>query len=236
MITRKFSKKSSLAVLTASAAVALVGWAVLGLPGGALADHKPGHKPPGGGGGGGDTTPPAAVTDLAVDLGATTHNSITLTWTATADDGNDPLSGPASLYEVRYSLNDPDQPPFSGDREAWFTAAIQPRDEPTPKPPGSAETFTVRGLPGDTAYFLALKVADEVQNATNERNWSELSNVVSETTPPTPPGEWSIEIVPDSRFNDHIYYQGNALAYDPVGNLVIAYVYDERFFTPPLVA
>lgn len=35
-----------------------------------------------------DTTPPDAITNLEVSWAATTHQSITLTWTATGDDGS----------------------------------------------------------------------------------------------------------------------------------------------------
>ncbi len=150
-----------------------------------------------------DLIPPDPVI-LAVDLAATTFDSIKLTWTATGDDGT---SGTATLYDVRYSTS-----PISNDAD--FDGATQAEGEPPPQPSGSSESFTVTGLSGDTTYFLALKVADEVGNV------SALSNVVSETTPPTPPGEWSIEIV-DS--GSGTFIGEVALAYDPIGNPAIAY-------------
>ena len=48
---------------------------------------------------GGDTTPPGTVTDLrAVDIG---FNTAVLNWTAPADDGYLPASGPAVSYTLR---------------------------------------------------------------------------------------------------------------------------------------
>ncbi len=210
MITRKFSKKSSLAVLTGAAVVALVAWAGLGLTGYVLADQPDGNGQHHHGGGGGDTTPPDPVTDLAVNPLATTFDSIALDWTATGDDG---LTGTATSYDVRYSTGNPAEPPFNGDLETWFGAASQAQGEPAPQAPGSAESFTVTGLLDGTTYYLALKVADEAGNASGP------SNVVSETTPQAPPGAWLNETVDDP--GRVAFY--TALAYDPANNPAIAY-------------
>ncbi|MBC7186784.1 MAG: Ig-like domain-containing protein [Calditrichaeota bacterium] len=110
-----------------------------------------------------DNTPPAAVTNLAV--GATTSSSVTLTWTATGDDGT---TGTAASYDLRRSTS-----PITA---ANFDAATPVTGLGTPKAAGSTETFTVTGLNSATTYYFALKVADDAGNK------SDLSNVVMATT------------------------------------------------------
>ncbi|MEW6324188.1 MAG: S8 family serine peptidase [Nitrospirota bacterium] len=109
-----------------------------------------------------DGTPPAAVTTLAA-AGAT-HRAVTLQWTAVGDDG---LLGQAAGYDVRYSLSPIDEASF---------ASATPAPAPPPGPSGSVETATVTGLAQGTLYYFALKVLDNVGNA------SALSNVASATT------------------------------------------------------
>jgi len=94
-----------------------------------------------------------------------TLDSITLNWTAPGDDGN---TGTAWKYDVRFSTS-----PIT---DANWNAAAQCAGEPAPKPAGSSEAFTVRGLTPNTTYYFALKTADEVSN------WSGLSNVASGAT------------------------------------------------------
>ncbi len=150
-----------------------------------------------------DIVAPAAVINLAVDDTATTFDTVTLTWTATGDDG---YSGTAYLYDVRYSTS-------AISTDADFDSATSVQGEPLPQVSGSFETFTVTGLSGETTYYLALKVADEAGNL------SYLSNVVFETTLPAPSGVWQIETVASE--GDVGFY--NDLAYDLSGNPSIAY-------------
>lgn len=110
-----------------------------------------------------DTTPPANVTDLAVS-GATT-NSLTLTWTAPGDDGN---NGTAAEYDIRYATS-------NIDNETWGFAT-QVSDEPAPGPAGSNETFVVGGLTPATTYYFALKTGDDAGN------WANLSNIAHGAT------------------------------------------------------
>ena len=111
-----------------------------------------------------DSLAPAAVNDLAVaDI---RPSRVTLTWTATGDDG---VTGAAAGYDLRYSTT-------LIATDADFTAATPVTGLPTPKAPGGAETINVTGLTPSTTYYFAIKVKDEASN------WSVLSNVRSATT------------------------------------------------------
>lgn len=110
-----------------------------------------------------DSTPPAAANDFSTS--ARTDSSITLVWTAPGDDGD---VGKATGYSIRYALA-----PITN--ETWETAfhVISP---PLPDSAGTAESLRVEGLTEETVYSFALKSFDDGQN------WSELSNVVTDTT------------------------------------------------------
>ncbi len=120
-----------------------------------------------------DTIPPADVIDLAALTGSA-EGTVDLTWTAPGDDGN---VGTATTYDVRYQLAS--LGPL--DTENEWDPASQATGEPSPSSAGSTENFTVTGLTPNTAYYFALKTADEVPN------WSGLSNTDSATAAEAPP-------------------------------------------------
>ncbi len=152
-----------------------------------------------------DTTPPAAVTDLAVDVLATTSSSVTLTWTAPGDDGN--AGTEAFLYDVRYSLI-----PILDDVD--FDGAAAAAGEPAPHAPGFLESFAVTGLAGDTTYYLALKTTDDAGNVSALSTGSP-----SETTLATPPSPWTISVI-DSGGSMGTYL---GLDFDAAGMPSVAY-------------
>ncbi len=131
-----------------------------------------------------DTTPPATVTDLSVSGVLLTRAVIR--WTATGDDG---MQGNANAYDIRYS-----SAPIS---DASWEQATRIEGAPRPQPPGSTETFTIDGLDPGMTYYVALKVLDNVGNA------SGLSNVVVVRTSggtvvfaddmESGPGKWTTE-------------------------------------------
>ena len=112
----------------------------------------------------GDTTPPTAVSDLSVVSSSAT--SLTVAWTASGDDGG---TGSATSYDLRWSTT----PITDG---ASFLAATHVDGIPSPAAAGTMETVVISGLIGDTHYYVALRIADEVPNE------SPLSNILSTTT------------------------------------------------------
>jgi ferredoxin len=104
-----------------------------------------------------DTTAPSEV----VDLSATGNDtSVTLTWTAPGDDGDD---GTVAYYEIKIHTEEIN--------DANWNDATALADLPTPQVAGSNETFVIEELAYYTNYYFALKAFDEVDNG------SGLSNV-----------------------------------------------------------
>ena len=113
-------------------------------------------------------TPPTA---RAAETGTTGTATITLTWTAPGDDGQ---NGTAAQYDLRYMTI-----PIS---EANYALCTQVPGEPVPAAAGTTQTFTVTGLNYGTTYYFALKTSDE------RGNWSTISNVVAKTANAIPTG------------------------------------------------
>ncbi len=112
---------------------------------------------------GSETTPPSTIANLG--SGSPTETSIALSWTTPGDDG---MSGTASQYDIRYST--------AFITEANFSAATAVASPPAPSTAGSLQSFTVSGLNSGTAYFFAIKTADEIPN------WSAISNITTTST------------------------------------------------------
>ena len=105
------------------------------------------------------------LNEVQAGFGATSTNSVILTWTAPGDDD---FSGTASEYDIRYSTQVID--------DSGWTTASQIADPPAPSLAGTEETFVVMGLAPNTTYYFAIKTVD------NEGQWSALSNIASHTT------------------------------------------------------
>jgi hypothetical protein len=112
-----------------------------------------------------------ALTLLAALLAApplthaqTTTTSVTLTWTASGDDG---MIGSASRYDLRISAT-----AVGADTLSWWNAAtVVSMTGKVPAAPGSADSVSVPNLVPGTRYYAILRAADEVPN------WSGYSNV-----------------------------------------------------------
>jgi hypothetical protein len=102
--------------------------------------------------------PPATIRDLTAV--AITDTDFLLTWTSPGDDWMD---GTASEYDIRY-----DRFPITD--QNWSTRT-QIGGEPSPKPAGFPDSFTVSGLQPNTNYYFAMKAIDDVGNR------SEMSNL-----------------------------------------------------------
>jgi fibronectin type III domain protein len=106
----------------------------------------------------------AAVLGLALWAQAACAASVTLHWTAPGDDS---LTGRATTYDLRYSLNPISALNFAS-ATRWSTNQ--------PLMAGSKETYTVTGLLPGILYRFALKTSDEAGN------WSIISNVAMVST------------------------------------------------------
>ncbi|MCH8569158.1 MAG: trypsin-like serine protease [Balneolales bacterium] len=115
-----------------------------------------------------DGIAPAAVSDLA-QVGISTENTITLTWSAPGGSGNE---GRAANYDLRIS-NEPISDSNFGD-------ADQVEGVVRPSFAGETETFVVSDLDPLTTYYFALKASDFYGNI------SEISNLVEAATDGSP--------------------------------------------------
>lgn len=112
-----------------------------------------------------DTTAPGRVIDLFTT--GTTGTTVTLTWTATGDNGYSPigipLGGRASSYDLRFLIGTPVT-------EANFGGATPVAGLPAPQAVGTVESFTVTGLTSGNRYYFGLKVVDEIPNTSTLSN------------------------------------------------------------------
>jgi phosphodiesterase/alkaline phosphatase D-like protein len=113
-----------------------------------------------------DVVRPYAISNVSVT--SVTDTTANLSWTATGDDS---LTGTATRYDIRYSTS-----PITAGNFASATAAASP---PTPTAAGTTQTFTVRGLSRQRAYYFAMKAIDDASNA------SDISNVANASTTDT---------------------------------------------------
>jgi len=91
--------------------------------------------------------------------------SVTLTWTATGDDG---YIGRATKYDFRYSA----RPVASSDTLAWWsTAAAVSMASRVPAPSGSRDSLRLGGLVVGIKYYAILRIGDDAGN------WSGFSNM-----------------------------------------------------------
>jgi len=167
----------------------------------------------------------SAITDLEnvapddiVNLAAmsVTDTSITLSWTAPGDDGD---QGTASVYDIRYSTA-----PMSA---AVWNLAVQVTGEPSPQPAGSNESITIYNLQVGTSYNFAIMTADEAAN------WSGMSNIVNVSTAfeGIPPNDIAdLTVTGTTGFTAML----NWSAPGDDGDLGTADAYDIRFATAPI--
>lgn len=114
-----------------------------------------------------EKVPPAPILDCAAESGS--DSSITLTWTAPGDDGD---QGTAFAYDIRYDTTE-----VGGDIQNWWdNVADTAIGEPVPQSAGLKETFEVLGLDSGQVYYFAIRSVDDVGN------WSSISNILTDST------------------------------------------------------
>ncbi len=147
---------------------------------------------------GGDLTPPGSVDDLGV-LEATS-NAAVLTWTEPADDGYDPLSGPAATYDIRIRKATTPCGPFlmaawADDGATWMAndpCAVKQMSGPAGAPT-TVRSWPVYSLVPNTQYYVALRTADDSPQGPNWSAPSEPQLLFSTTSLPFSP--WASQIV-----------------------------------------
>ncbi len=140
---------------------------------------------------------------------------VQLSWTAVGD--ND-LDGTATSYDVRYSLN-----PITNNPS--FLAASTVNGEPTPQVAGSAESFVLSGLPGETLLYFAVRVTDDSGNT------SDVSNSPSATTAGEAPARVT-DLSATSTGTGSVDVSFTTVGDD--GLIGTAFAYDLRYATSPI--
>lgn len=95
--------------------------------------------------------------------------TVTFTWTAVADDGSDPASGPAAKYEFRLYSD-------SLHLGNWFSGTQILNNVPIPGLPGATDSLIVT-FPNDTTLWIAARVWDDAVYP-NGANVSDVSNSI----------------------------------------------------------
>jgi hypothetical protein len=144
----------------------------------------------------GDNVPPSKVTDLAALTDLTQSGTLTITFTATGDNG---ALGTAKSYDLRVSLNPIDDANFANAAMAGT---------PAPQAAGAKESIRVNGLGAETSYYLALRVTDAAGNV------SATSNIATGTTRQEPP---SVAERPDRRQLRHRHRRHRRARAQPLG-------------------
>jgi len=133
----------------------------------------------------GDTTPPGVITDLAVDEGAETFKTVTVRWTAPAED--DDSGGTVAGYHVWCE-------PVGCENDACGYGQCECESEDPPVAPGEIQTCEVAhynpGLVPSTEYWFTVRAFDD---AGNVADWS---NDVHEFTDSLVVDSWHRETVP----------------------------------------
>ncbi|MDP8210129.1 MAG: fibronectin type III domain-containing protein [Candidatus Stygibacter australis] len=164
-----------------------------------------------------DTTPPAAIIDLSAEV---IDETVTLSWTATGDDGN---SGTAVSYDLRsYTV------PIN--ELNWLYATSIPTSPPASA--GSPESLNITDLEGNITHYFAIKAEDD------NNNISDISNICDALI------EMEIDVTPPAAISDisvddgQTYYTNritiNWTAPGDDGNTGTCDAYEIRYRTSPI--
>ena len=153
-----------------------------------------------------DTTPPAPVTDLS--LGAAGEEQLTITWSATGDDG---YAGRADHYLIRMLPGEAIET-----EEAWNQAEPIGAGLPVPAASGEPESLTIADLAPSSNYGLAVRVVDEAENTSGLSN-ALLASTLDPPPPPPPPDSLPPEPI-NSLAGDSLYTNGFLLSWIAPGD------------------
>jgi hypothetical protein len=154
-----------------------------------------------------DTTPPDAIIDLAT--GTPTTDSITLTWTATGDNGS---IGSATGYILKYSS-------VGQISNVTWNSATTYSQSWVPLVSGATETYVITGLTPDTTYWFAMKAYDEVSNYGNISNSPSEKTSEIPTHPPSSPTD--LTAMPGDSFVELTWNAPTSDGGSPITNYVI---------------
>lgn len=103
-------------------------------------------------------------------------------WTAVADDGADPASGPVASYVLAYST-DSSLIASNSRGYGWDPDdSLQVYDLAMTAAPGAEMVYTVTGLHDNTTYYFSIKAYENSGTVDGEDLYSELGNIYACTT------------------------------------------------------
>jgi len=159
-----------------------------------------------------DMEAPAPVTDLATQIN---DPEITITWTATGDDGNTGTASEYSLYYAQQELT-----------EADLETADQIDDLPFPAAAGTQESITIDFLEAGITWYFAITATDEAVNISQISN-NATAIIPLDTTPPAAINDLGAEVIDET-----VTLSWTAPGDD--GNSGTAVNYDLRSHTEPI--
>lgn len=155
-----------------------------------------------------DATAPSPIDDLTVTSVDT--SSMTLSWTATGDDGD---QGRAYYYDLRYATSE-----ITSDAD--FSSAQQVSSPPVPKTSSTPQSAEVTGLIPDSTYYFALRAVDDGENTTSIATTD--GTLLRDLLAPAPVTDFRVTNVRTSELSVTLEWtatgddgrQGSATAYD----------------------
>lgn len=109
----------------------------------------------------------AALFMNAAVAGGANSSSVTVSWTATGDDGR---VGTSAGYDLRYADHHIS--------ESNWSTATRVTNVPVPLPAGSVQSVTIDNLSDDLTYYFAIRAVDDAGNwspVSNNSSWSNCS-------------------------------------------------------------
>ena len=166
-----------------------------------------------------DITPPAAISDLTANV---VDETVSLTWTATGDDG---MIGTAVNYDLRHSTE-----PITDIN--WETAETITTQSPAQS--GEIESLVIEGLETNITHYFAIKAEDDNENISDISNVCDaIIEIEIDETPPATITDLTVDDGQTS-FSNRITINWTAPGDD--GNTGTCTAYEIRYFSSPISA